>query len=176
VDEAILAAALDLLAAHGYARLTMDQVAERAGVGKASLYLRWPNKVGLVAAAIQHRSDVLPEAPDTGRLYEDVRQFLRRLVRAYGSGAEALEAVSGEIKSNPELAQAWRRSLTTRLSESLRGIVDRAVQRGELPPQTDVELLSGMPLMLLRDWRLEYGSRPDEASVERIVNQFFAPR
>ena len=45
VDEAILSAAVDLLGEVGYARLTMEQVAERAGVGKASLYLRWPSKV-----------------------------------------------------------------------------------------------------------------------------------
>ena len=66
VDAAVLDAAIDLLGAVGYARLTMEQVADRAGVGKASLYLRWPNKVALVAAAIQRRSDVVPEVPDTG--------------------------------------------------------------------------------------------------------------
>src|SRR6266851_3683394 len=61
VDQAILTAAVDLLAEGGYARLTMEQVAARAGVGKASVYLRWPNKVALVAEAIQHRSAVVPK-------------------------------------------------------------------------------------------------------------------
>src|SRR5712692_10223911 len=103
VDEAILSAAVDLLAEAGYARLTMDQVAARAGVGKASLYLRWPNKVALVSEAIQHRSAVVPEIPDTGSLREDMLVFLRALLRRKAAGARALAAVSGEIASNPEL-------------------------------------------------------------------------
>jgi AcrR family transcriptional regulator len=176
VDAAVLDATIDLLGAVGYARLTMEQVADRAGVGKASLYLRWPNKVALVAAAIQRRSDVVPEVPDTGSLPEDMRRFLRSLLRAYGAAARALAAVTGEIESNPELRRAWDRSLTGQLAGCLRTIVDRAVQRGELPPSTDVELLSMLPLTLLRNWRLEHGHGPDEAAAERIVAQFFTPR
>src|SRR5260370_24574765 len=112
VDEAILAAAIDLLAEAGYARLTMDQVAARARVGKASVYLRWPNKVALVAEAIQHRSGVVPDVPDTGSLREDMLAFLRALLRAKPAAARALAAVTGEIASNPELRKAWRRTLT----------------------------------------------------------------
>ena len=176
VDAAVLNATIDLLGAIGYARLTMEQVADRAGVGKASLYLRWPNKVALVATAIQRRSDVVPEVPDTGSLPEDMRRFLRSLLRAYAAAAGALAAVTGEIGSNPELRRAWDRSLTGQLAGCLRTIVERAVQRGELPPSTDVELLSMLPLTLLRNWRLEHGQRPDEAAAERIVGQFFTPR
>src|SRR5438445_5509896 len=94
VDQAILAAAVDLLAETGYARLTMDQVAARAGVGKASVYLRWPNKVALVAEAIQRRSRVLPEVPDTASLRQDMLVFVRALVRAV-PGERAVSAVSG---------------------------------------------------------------------------------
>src|SRR5215831_25504 len=65
VDEAIMTAAMDLLAEIGYARLTMDQVAARARVGKASLYLRWRNKVALVAEALQQHFTVIPDVPDT---------------------------------------------------------------------------------------------------------------
>src|SRR5436190_19214651 len=87
VDEAILAAAVDLLAEIGFARLTMEQVAARAGVGKASLYLRWPNKVALVAEAIQHRSAVEPEVPETGSLRDDMLAFLRSLLRGKPAAA-----------------------------------------------------------------------------------------
>src|SRR5579864_2191010 len=102
VDEAILIAAVDLLGEVGYARLTMDQVVARAGVGKASLYLRWPNKVALVAEAIQHRSGAVPEVPDTGSLREDMLAFLRALLRAKSTAQRAVAAVTGEIASNPE--------------------------------------------------------------------------
>src|SRR5438309_7772190 len=90
VDEAILTAAVDLLAEAGFARLTMDQVAARAGVGKASLYLRWPNKLALVSEAIQHRSAVVPEVPDTGSLRLDMLTFLRALLRRKSAAERAV--------------------------------------------------------------------------------------
>jgi AcrR family transcriptional regulator len=175
VDEAILAAAMDLLAEAGYARLTMDQVAARAGVGKASVYLRWPNKVALVAEAIQHRSAVVPEVPHTGSLPDDMLAFLRGLLRGKSAGARALAAVTGEIASNPELKKAWRRSLVTTLSACVRLILERAIERGELPEASDVELLSTLPLTLLQNWRLEHEQGPDDAVVVRIVDQFYSP-
>ncbi len=53
--------------------------------------------------------------------------------------------------------------------------MERAIQRGELPTTTDVELLSMLPVTILQNWRLEHGSSPDDAAVERIVNQFYTP-
>src|SRR5919204_5079855 len=175
VDAAIRAATMALLGEVGYARLTMDQVAGRAGVGKASLYLRWPNKVVLVADAIQHRSGVVPEVPDTGSLREDMLAFLRALLRGKPAAQRALAAVTGEIASNPELRKAWRRSVAGTLSACVRVIVEHAIERGELPAASDVELLSMLPLTLLQNWRLEHGQGPDDAVVERIVDQFYTP-
>jgi AcrR family transcriptional regulator len=175
VDEAILTAAVDLLATAGFAALTMDQVAAKAGVGKASVYLRWPNKVALVAEAIQHRAGAVPDVPDTGSLRDDVLTFLRALLRTFSSASRAVAAVSGEIASNPELQQAWRKSLAGTLTGCVRTIVERAVERGELPAGSDVDLLSMLPLTLLQNWRLEHGQSPDEAVVQRIVDQFYTP-
>jgi AcrR family transcriptional regulator len=133
VDAAIRAATLGLLAEAGYARLTMDQVAARARVSKSSLYLRWPNKVALVADALQHRARVVPEVPDTGSLPGDMRVFLSGLLRPRSEAARALAAVSGEIATNPELRQAWHRGLAGMLTGCLRVIVGRAVARGSCP-------------------------------------------
>ena len=176
VDAAIRAATLELLAQAGYARLTMDQVAARARVSKSSLYLRWPNKVALVADALQHRARAVPEVPDTGSLPGDMRVFLLGLLRSRGEAARALAAVSGEIATNPELRQAWHRGLAGMLTGCLRAIVDRAVARGELAADSDAELLAELPLSLLQNWRLERRAQPDEAVVERIVRQFYTPR
>lgn len=175
VDEAVLAAALELLADGGFTRLTMDQVAARAGVGKASVYLRWPNKLALVAEAIQQRAGVVPDLPDTGSLPADMRTFLRALLRTYGSASRAMAAVSGEVDRHPELRAAWRQSLSAALTDRLREIVERAIARGELPATSDVVLLSMLPVTLLQNWRLEHGQSPDDAAVERIVNQFYTP-
>lgn len=176
VDAAIRAATLELLAEGGYARLTMDQVAARAGVSKSSLYLRWPNKVAVVADALQHRARAVPDVPDTGSLPGDVRVFLYGLLRSRGEAARALAAVSGEIATNPELRQAWHRGLAGMLTGCLRVMVDRAVARGELAADSDVELLSQLPLSLLQNWRLEHRAQPGEAVVDRIVRQFYTPR
>lgn len=175
VDDAILAAAMDLLAEIGYARLTMDQIAARAHVGKASVYLRWPNKVALVAEAIQHCSAIVPDIPDTGSLHEDMRTFLRALLRSKSSAQRAVAAVTGEIASNPELAKAWRQGAAGTLLACMRAIVEHAITRGELPASSDVELLSLLPLTLLQSWRQTYAYSPDEMVVERIVAQFYTP-
>src|SRR5436305_15336789 len=79
VDVAIRPATADLLGEIGYARLTMDEVAARAGVSKASLYLRWPNTVALVAEALQQRARAVPESPDSGALATDMRASLTTL-------------------------------------------------------------------------------------------------
>ena len=175
VDEAILTAAMDLLAESGYARLTMDQVAARARVGKASLYLRWPNKVALVAEAIQHHSAVVPDVPDTGSLRGDMHTFLRALLRSKSAAQQAVAAMSGEIASNPELAKAWRQGVAGTLLACTRTIVECAIARGELPAASDVELLAMLPVTLLQNWRQIYEYSPDDAVVERIVTQFFTP-
>jgi AcrR family transcriptional regulator len=169
---------MDLLAEIGYARLTMDQVAARARVGKASLYLRWPNKVALVAEAIQRRSAVVPDVPNTGSLREDMRTFLRALLRSKSAAQRAVAAVTGEIASNPELAKAWRQGVSGTLLACLRVIVERAIERGDLPAASDVELLSMLPATLLQSWRQGHDQGPDDAVVERIVDQFYtlAPR
>jgi AcrR family transcriptional regulator len=175
VDAAIRAATADLLGEVGYARLTMDLVAERAGVSKPSLYLRWPNKVALVADALQHRARAVPDVPDTGSLPGDMRAFLTALLRSRNEASRALAAVAGEIATNPQLRKAWHRGLAGMLTGCLRAIVTRAVERGELPADADVDLLSQLPLSLLQNWRLEQDREPDETVVNRIVNQFYTP-
>lgn len=175
VDVAIRAATMDLLGEVGFARLTMDQVAARARVSKSSLYLRWPNKVALVADVLQHRARAVPEIPDTGSLAGDMRAFLRALLRSRQEASQALAAVSGEIATNPQLRRAWHRGLAGMLTGCTRMIVERAVERGELPAGSDVELLSQLPLSLLQNWRLEHQKQPGNAVVERIVRQFYSP-
>jgi AcrR family transcriptional regulator len=175
VDESILSSTLLLLGEVGYAQLTMEQVAARARVGKASLYLRWPSKVALVADAVQRLSpDLVPATPDTGSLPGDMSEFLRQLVRP-PSAAAALPAVAGEASSNPEMRQAFRRGVAPALVDSVRTIVQRAVDRGELPPTADVELLSVLPMALLQQLRLIHERRPGEEIAGRIVAQFYTP-
>ena len=175
VDAAIRSATVDLLGEGGYARLTMDQVAARARVSKDSLYRRWPNKVALVADALQQRARPVPEVPDTGSLPGDMRTFLQAMLRSRSQASRALDAVSGEIATNPELRRAWHRGVAGMLTGCLRTIITRAASRGELQAGSDIELLSQLPLSLLQNWRLEHDQDPGDAVVERIVRQFYTP-
>src|SRR6185312_11789919 len=148
----------------------------RARVSKSSLYLRWPNKVALVADALQHHARAVPEIPDTGTLPGDMRAFLTALLRSRNEASRALAAVSGEITTNPELRKAWHRGLAGMLTGCVRVIINRADHRGEIPAESDVELLAELPLSLLQNWRLEHRDQPGDAVVDRIVRQFYTVR
>jgi len=176
VDEAILSTALRMLAEAGYARLTMDLVATRAGVGKASLYRRFPTKERLVLAAIQHQHELeRPGVPDTGSLHRDMLSYLRALIRHRETRADWLQALAGEVMVNPELAGVFRRQVAEGLLSGFHVIVGRAVDRGELPPGTDIDLLAMLPLALLHHLRLA-GEPIDGRQAKRIADQFFAAR
>jgi len=174
VDGAILSATLELLAEEGYAQLTIERIAVRAGVGKASLYRRWPDKLSVVLDAVS-RSPERPSAPDTGSLRGDVLVYLRTLVRYRTLHSEAITAISSEALCNPRFGAAFRAGMAEPSIAGLRILVQRAVDRGEIPLGTDVALLASLPPALLYAQRLFSGRPPDEEFVERIVDQFFSP-
>jgi AcrR family transcriptional regulator len=173
VDEAIRVATVDVLLRDGFAGLTMEEVADRAGVGKASLYRRWPNKVALVVDAVHRLAEDWVEVPDTGSVREDMLGFLRAIVRTKRTETEVFTVVSSEAACNPELAVAFRKEFLSGLDESLRMIVQRGVDRGELPPQTDVELVAALGPALVHHHRMTTGQPMDERFVRRIIDQFF---
>jgi AcrR family transcriptional regulator len=174
LDEAVVAATLQLLAEEGYARLTVERIAARAGVGKASLYRRWPDKVSIVLEAVS-RNPERPAAPDTGSLRGDALAYLTTLVRYRTLHADAILAISGEALCNERFADAFRAGMLEPTIAGLRVILQRAVERGEIAGGTDIDLLSSVPPALLSAQRLVSGGYPDDALVQRIVDQFFSP-
>jgi AcrR family transcriptional regulator len=173
VDEAIRVATVDVLVRDGFGHLTMEEVADRAGVGKASLYRRWPNKVALVVDVLGRLADSRVDVPDTGSVHDDVLSFLRAIVRTKRTESELLAAVSAEVGCNPELSEAFRKEFLGGLQARLRTIVQRGVDRGELPPSTDIDLLAAVGPALFHLTRLVTGEPIDERLVRRIVDQFF---
>ena len=174
LDEAVVAATLELLAEDGYAQLTVERIAARAGVGKASLYRRWPDKVSIVLEAVS-RNPERPSAPDTGSLRGDALAYLRTLVRYRSLHADAIAAISSEALCDDRFGDAFRAGMAEPIIAGMRVILERAIARGELTPGTDIALLSSVPPALLQAQRLVAGRHPDEAFVERIVDQFFSP-
>jgi AcrR family transcriptional regulator len=166
---------MDLLAEAGYGHMTMEQVAARAKVSKDSLYRRFPDKLALVTDALAHRARAVPDVPDTGSLPGDMRAFLHALLRSRNAAERALAGVSSEIATNPELRAAWHRGLGGMLTGCVRQIVTRAAARGDLAADSDIDLLSQLPLSLLQNWRLEHAEQPGDEVADRIVRQFYTP-
>jgi AcrR family transcriptional regulator len=135
---AVLDATVAELAATGYGALTVEAVAARAGVHKTTLYRRWGSRQRLVADAVEAFAAASVEAPDAGGVDEDLRQWARSVVAMLTdrqSGALVRALVVGAAEA-AEVRDLLRRFYVTRLTQVL-PIVERAVERGELPAGTD---------------------------------------
>jgi AcrR family transcriptional regulator len=141
-DEAILRAALELLAAHGYAALTMEAVRERSGVGKATLYRRYGSKEELVRAAIVHLNSDIPLPEDTGSIAGDFAATAANvLAGAARTGALTLmPRLLSEVAGDPEMHALFHEHLVEPRRRVVRGIVERAKARGEIRPDVDSDL------------------------------------
>ena len=134
VDEAILAATLDGLAADGYGGLTMSAVIAAAGVSSATLYRRWPTKQQLVAAALASLHPAITDI-DTGSLDSDIAEFVRSVADTMSvRRADLAEDVANELRRNPEFRTAVREKFVVPRLVVLGRVLDRARQRGELGP------------------------------------------
>lgn len=142
VTEAITEAVLDELAENGYARLSMEAVAKRAGVGKSALYRRWASKQEMAMGVICAYSIAMISVSDTGTLRGDLRASLGTLAQwlTHPRFARILPDLVAEMARNPELGEVVGLLVGEPKRERTAEIFRRAVQRGELPPDTDIEL------------------------------------
>ncbi|HTE04776.1 MAG TPA: TetR/AcrR family transcriptional regulator [Planctomycetota bacterium] len=139
---AIRDAALTLLVERGFADVTIESIAARAGVGKATVYRRWPSKADLVVHAFFETIEPRIHIPDSGDLRADFRRQLRLVVREMaGPNGRVLATLLGCMQTDPGLAESFRtRWLAVRRAEG-RLALERGVQRGTLPPDTDPGLV-----------------------------------
>jgi AcrR family transcriptional regulator len=139
--RAILRAANELLESDGFAAVTVEAIAERAGVSKATIYRWWPNRAAVVMDGFL--SLVSSEVPfaHTGRAREDIRLHMRRLAEAFGGKmGRTVAALISEGQNDPELAEALRsRWLSVRRTEA-REILEMGIERGELRDDIDLEV------------------------------------
>ena len=137
--RAILDATLQLLAEVGFSALTVEGVASRAGVGKATIYRRWASKLPLVVEAFGGLPGM--EDFDTGDLGEDLKKMLRSYIHAFNATAlsAVLPSLAGERAHNPELAKVFEPVSLARRGPLVRAF-ERAVERGEISPDLDLDL------------------------------------
>jgi AcrR family transcriptional regulator len=179
VDQAILDATVALVIECGYDALTVEGVAARAGVGKATIYRRYPGKLDLVMAAAEHMGRHKGPVPDTGSLRTDLLALADAycLMMTSSDVGRSIPATLAAKARNPELAQAHEDFIRRRRRDSQR-ILERATERGELPADVDaplfLDLLSG-PLF----YRMFVSGDPVDAPyraslVETILRAFGA--
>jgi AcrR family transcriptional regulator len=144
-DKAILDAAVDLFAERGFEGFSVEDVADRAGVSKATVYRRYPSKVDLVVEAGSCLATDEITFPDTGNLRDDVRGLARSLVNAFKNtrAGRMMPVMTFERRRYPELDAGYRRFLADRKART-REVLRRGIDRGELPPDTDVAVMSSM--------------------------------
>ncbi|MCX5426558.1 TetR/AcrR family transcriptional regulator [Streptomyces sp. NBC_00257] len=140
VRQAVLAAAMEVLTEEGIARLSIAEVAARAGVNETTVYRRWGSREKLVLDAMLAGSDEGIPVPDTGAVRTDLAAFAHALADylATPTGRSVARAASLSA-DDPDLAKAWQAFWKSRLDQA-GVIVSRAVERGELPADTDVAL------------------------------------
>jgi AcrR family transcriptional regulator len=143
VDQSILRAASALLSERGLDAMTIEDVAARAGVGKSSIYRRWPTKGTLALDAFL--VDFLTQQPavDTGVLEDDLREALTLWAGAVVGTptGRALVGLIAEAQDDQDLARGWIERVMTPVRDQHRTMVDRAIQRGEIPVDTDVDVI-----------------------------------
>jgi len=142
-DEAILVAALKILQDVGYAGLTIEGVAAKAGVGRPTIYRRWPSKPALVVAALVHSAQLALPTPDTGSLRGDLLALQERQVELMNApmSRRVTAGLVADLTSDPELADSYVNRYLAPRREIVWGVLRRGVERGELDRDADFALI-----------------------------------
>ncbi len=142
----ILEAAAALMEENGYLGLTVEDVAARAKAGKQTIYRHWGGKQRLALEAFAYKAATKMEYPDTGSLEGDLHDLLGQM--ACGLSMPHKKAMLGgliaEVQVKPELGQTFRDSFVAVQRNGLKMVFQRAIARGEVPPESDLDVLADM--------------------------------
>ncbi len=173
VDQSILDAALDLFLEDGFDTMSIESVAERAGVGKTTIYRRWQSKEELVVATIGTLYEGM-DVPDTGDVRADLTTVVRHmhgLIQNTKAG-RALPRMAGELARGSPLGHAYMRTVLAPRLEAVGAALQRAEDRGDLRSDLDVEIavasIVGPMMFLALTGRI---ANLDEELASRLVDQ-----
>lgn len=162
--QAILAATRELIVELGYAKVSIDAIAARAGVGKQTIYRWWPNKGAVVFDSVLELSadpsGAVAALPDTGDLEADLRLVMRATVAEFADPAfEApIRALNTEIANDPDLAALYRERLAAPVDEAKKDRLRSAQRAGQLAVDADLDLvLEVLYAPLYQRWLLRTG-------------------
>lgn len=140
--QAILRTTLNLLGEKGFSDFKIEEVAEHAAVGKATVYRWWPNKGALIADAFASSTTRNLRFPDTGSVYSDMSQQMRQLIKVFRSRrGRIVSAILAAGQNDKDLIEAFReRFLWPRRREAY-NTLRRGIARGEVRKDADLDLL-----------------------------------
>jgi AcrR family transcriptional regulator len=182
LEDAIREAAYAELTEVGYTAFSVEGVAARARTGKASIYRRWPTKQELVMDALM---DKLPTPKDCGvevELDDSVTtvQALHNIARAIGSiitspAGDAMRSIKCEAVSDPALAQLIDERFQAPRRAAMLALLQRGVQRGEVRPGADTELVADVVPAVLTHRVILQRQPLSERDITDIIEQIFIP-
>lgn len=170
VRSAVFRAALDLLRTQGLDKLTVAEVAVRAGVHQASLYRRWSTRESLILDALLSTASEQLRVPDTGTLRGDLIAYTTELAAFLATPLGcALERTLASASDDPDTRQTRDQYWNSR-RELTRQMITRAIDRGELPDTIDADLALEMILAPLQ-FKIVFAHEPlDLRLPERLVD------
>jgi AcrR family transcriptional regulator len=176
LEDALLDAAWAELEAVGYANLTMEAVADRAGTSRAVLYRRWGNRAALVIAAMRrHRPVLSDEVPDTGSLRGDVVALLTRMSRRLNeTGSETVYGILGDYFADRDLFSQVQERVLALGAGVMATILRRAEERGEVEPGVSGRV-ARLPTDLFRHELFIRRTPPNKRVITEIVDEVFLP-
>jgi len=177
-DESILRAALAILLEDGYRGLSIEGVAARAGVGRPTIYRRWPSKPALVVAALVRSARLAIRVVDTGSLRGDLIAVQRHQVELMNApeNRRVTAGLVADLAADPELSQTYVNDYLVPRRAAVLQVLRRGVERGELNPDMDFafayDLLIGPLFMRSVVWGQPLSPRAAEATADVIIATF----
>lgn len=170
MDHAVRRAVRELVTEVGYAGLTVDAVAARAGVGKAAIYRRHASRVEMVFASLVHGGTPEP-LEDTGSLLGDLTVLAHRIVAALGDPAVAAAApgLLADLAGRPEVAERFQRTFLAGELVEVRALLARAAARGEVRDGVEPEMVHAVALGTVFGWLFLLRHAPDVDLAGRLA-------
>jgi AcrR family transcriptional regulator len=171
VDDAVRTATIELLGEVGYRNLAIEQVSQRAGVGKSAIYRRWRSKAEMVFSLVMRQVDP-PAPPDTGTLHGDLGTVTRSLMDHCSTPAvrAMLPGLISDLGAEPTLMERFASAFGAGQLECTTEALRHAVHRGELrscPDPTEVHMLLAGPIFI---WFFAYGRSACPRYADRLTD------
>jgi AcrR family transcriptional regulator len=172
VHQTILKTALRQVFAMGFRAVSIESIAAEAGVGKPTIYRRWPNKAAVVMDAALLEVEPGTVFPAKARAIDSLRLQMLSQVKAYrGKFGGLIKALLGEAQFDPEMAEAFRERWIMPRRRKLRAVIEEAMRQGDFRKDVDPELAMDM-LYAPIYYRLQIGSGPlSESFVDGLLKQ-----